>query len=248
MIEPPIDNFPDAIRHAALCLWADAVWSGEAMSAFADANDGVGPIEAWGQEITKYPLPPMDDEHIDRCRRALVSTEVAWGRSLSEIAEEIGETLEDLCYSICMQSVGHGVGPGDYPNWPDSLDTRKIARMGENPAHYYLPHEPEEWAKMCLIDEEGTPTDVRQYSGLWGSDKGDGPMFYNFAGDNLSSAEEYDAFLSAIDRQIEVEKAKRTPQGDGNWNGLNRLYNFALWERINRYGRITDPQFSEKAL
>lgn len=232
-----------SIRHAALCLWADAVWSDDAMKAFSDLHGVIGAQEAFGREITKWPLPPMEDEYVADIAEILEKTETAWGRSLSEIAEEIGEDIDDLCYSICMQSCGHGVGPNDYPNWPDSLDCRKIPRK-ENPAYFYIA-DPEDWAKLCVIEGQ----DVRSYSASWGAGIGTGPMFYNYASGSLTPAE-YDAFLDAIDEVIEIQKVWKGTDSEREYiahgDNLRKLYNHVLWERINRLGRVTDDQFVEK--
>jgi hypothetical protein len=239
-----IQAHKSSIRHAALCLWADAVWTDEAMNAFVKESGNSSPMLSWGREITNWPLPPMPDEFVAVCAETLEKAENAWGRSLSEIADEIGESLDDLCYSICMQAVGHGVGPNDYVNWPISLDTDEIPRI-ENPALGYLPYDPEQWAKLCLVTDGKDVVNIRDYSACWGRYKGDGPLFYNYASHDLYIAEEYDSLLTAIDHRIEevqssADMRNSQTEVDQDVSNLTRLYNFVLWERINLFGRVTD--------
>jgi hypothetical protein len=238
-----IQAHKSSIRHAALCLWADAVWSDDDISLFRDII-GISPIQVWGQEITFWPLPQMPEEFVAKFETVLTKIEDAWGRSLSEIADEIGETLDDLCYSICMQAVGHGVCPNDFIDWPDSLDTGKIVRI-ENPAYYHFEYEPEQWIRLCLVKDGDGFSSIRDYSAQWGSDKGDGPLFYNYASHDLDSAEDYNSFLAAIDCRIEdvqssADMRDSQDEVEQDVSNLSRLFNFVLWERNNLFGRVTD--------
>lgn len=222
-----------AVRHAALCLWADAFWDDTAEKAFIKIHGE----KAWQQlprNILDRPLPPMTEAHVDEILNTLLSAQLIWGRLLSEIADEVGVKIEDLCYSICMKACGHGVGPDDYETWPESLECAKIPRI-ENPAYGELP-DTEPFIQTCMIDGS-LP---RDYSSQWGSSNGTGPLFYNFGGGYLKEAAEYDRTLDAID--ILLLKDKHREHDDD----LARLYNHVLWERLNRFGRESLTTLKEK--
>lgn len=229
-----IQDNPDAVRSAAIALWADAVWDDDQSRLFRDKT-GSSPMTAFSsRNVVTWPLPPMPDEYVAKIGAILERVEQNWvdsahGHDLADIARIQGVDIDNLCFHIAMEAVGHGIGVADLEGWPDDLE---VDIFEESPAHFHLPTFDTSWADRCIIAGVG----VREYAGQWGSGDKGGALYYSFQSGDLETAEQYDALLGEID--MEINFFRDNPDEDkGESDNLARLYNHVLWERINFFGR-----------
>jgi hypothetical protein len=232
-------NYPLIVRHAALCIWADAFWRDLADDAMIELH-GEGVWQNLPRDILERPNPPMPEDYVEAIGHVLSDTEKAWGKTIHEISEMIDETPEDIAFSVVMGSVGHGVGCSDYHNWPKNLLSTPV--HAENPAYEFLP-DVVPFIESCVIEDHL----VRDYSNTWGSDHGDGPLFYNFGSGHLGEPKNYERLMGVIDTMIEKEKAAEIPEGfQRDADNLVRLYNRVLWEGLNKFGPAALSAAAEK--
>jgi hypothetical protein len=134
-------------KSVARSLWILAYWSDERHRAFTE-RAGRSPIAAFGQQMEGWPVPPVPMDLVADVSGLLTGVERAWGRSVEQVAEEMGTEPESLAYRTLMACIGHGIGPDDDGTFPDGLDPSPMTL--DDPADRYTPDE---------SDLEGIPLD-----------------------------------------------------------------------------------------
>jgi hypothetical protein len=123
-------------EEVARSIWCLGFWSDERFTAYTQLT-GRHPIQAWGQAMEYWPVPAVPHALVEDIRGILERIEAAWGRTLDDVAEEMGTEADRLAYYTVMACMGHGIEPDDDGTFPDGLDPSPLNL--DDPADRYVP-------------------------------------------------------------------------------------------------------------